>query len=247
MKKVMILEDSPNTRECLEKLVKETDSDVYVFGLSNVKDAYQVMMEHTIDLFIIDIILDVRQSGDISGLYFAERVRAVEKYLFTPMIFVTSLDDAKHITYERLHCYSFIEKPFDPYQVRSVIEQCLKYSAQGFADRIVYFRSEGVIFSINLAEVIYVESKNRSLYIYMRNEEVVKLPYLTIKAFLQEADSSNLLQCSRSFVVNIAFIRNIDITNRMIILSNGYQVEIGLKYKKVLRDFIHASYNCICS
>lgn len=158
MKKVLILEDNDNTLDCLEKIVKQISSNAIVFGVKEIKEAYQYMLEHTIDLFIIDIILNPKQAGDTSGLYFAEKVRMIEKYLFTPMIFITSLEDSKCITYEKLHCYSFIEKPFDPERVKNIISQCLKYSDDASANNSVYFRIDGVIFAVNSADVIYVES-----------------------------------------------------------------------------------------
>lgn len=246
MKKVLILEDNYNTLECLKKIVEDIDENNVVFTLTNVREAYQYMLEHTIDVFIIDIILKPQTAGDTSGLYFAEKVRSVDKYLFTPMIFITSLEDTRYITYEKLHCYSFIEKPFEPKRVKEIVTQCLKYSSRGEQEDLAFFRNEGIIFTVNLEDIIYAETNNHSLYVFMKNHDVVKIPYMTVKTFLETANRPNLVQCSRSALVNVALIKNIDLSNRVVDLKTGQRIEIGITYKKALKDFIHDSYNCIC-
>ena len=72
MKKVLILEDNPVMLEHLSNIVKETKTKACVFSFDNLKDAYQCVMERRIDLFIVDIILDVSLPGDSSGLRFIE-------------------------------------------------------------------------------------------------------------------------------------------------------------------------------
>ena len=42
---------------------------------------------------LLDIILDPRTSGDASGMKFADHIREVERYHFTPIIFITGLED----------------------------------------------------------------------------------------------------------------------------------------------------------
>lgn len=246
MKTVLILEDNDNTLNCLEKIVKQINSNVKVFGIKDVKEAYQCMLEYTVDLFIIDIILNPKQAGDTSGLYFAEKVRMLEKYLFTPMIFITSLEDSRYITYEKLHCYSFIEKPFAPDRVKNIISQCLKYSDNTSTNNSLFFRSDGVIFSVSSDEIIYVESIHHVLWVHLKNGEIVKIPYITMKAFLKYAADQKMLQCSRNVCINSLLIKNMDFTNRVIELNTGHRVEIGLKYKKALKDLIHVSNNYIC-
>ena len=57
MKKVLILEDQEETRNALVAIVKRVDGNAVVFELSSADEAYAIAMKHTIDLFILDIIL----------------------------------------------------------------------------------------------------------------------------------------------------------------------------------------------
>ena len=78
----------------LKKLVLEVDPSVKVYTASASGPAYEILMERTIDVFLVDIILDTSKPGDASGMRLVENVRKLEKYMFTPVVFITSLEDA---------------------------------------------------------------------------------------------------------------------------------------------------------
>lgn len=101
MKKILILEDNISALEYMENIVHQLDIKNGVYAFRNTKDAYQCAMERKIDLFLTDIILDTKRPGDVSGLEFVENIRRVEQYNFTPVIFVTSLEDEKIIRKHR--------------------------------------------------------------------------------------------------------------------------------------------------
>lgn len=237
MKKVLILEDHPLTLMHLTELVRELNTKCVVFSYENVNDAYKCAMERKMDLFIVDIILDTNCPGDASGLKFVESIRHVEYYSFTPIIFVTSLEDAKSYTYMNLHCYSFIEKPFDTEHVKQTVEQCLKFPGGDKDTKTLYFRKDGIILAVEREDIVYVESINHIIYIHPQSGDVLKIPYITLKKFLEESDSVDMIQCSRSTVVNKKFVRNVDIPNRIIQLNGEFgKVEIGVMFKKYVKD-----------
>lgn len=238
MKKILILEDNSATLEQLTAIVQEVDSRNEVYPFDNVKDAYQCAMERTIDLFLIDIILDASQSGDASGLKYVENIRRVEHYSFTPVIFVTSLEDTKACAYENLHCYSFIEKPFRADRVKQVVEQCLKFPSSARNAKTLYFRRDGIIFAVEREDIVYAESTEHSIHIHTRQGDVLKIPYQTLKKLLEEVDSADFIQCSRNTVINKNFIYNVDIPNRVIQLRDDFgRIEIGVMFKKYVKEW----------
>ena len=44
------------------------------------------------------------------------------------------------------------------------------------------------------------------------------------------------MQCSRNVIVNKKYIYNVDTVNRIIELNNGERVEIGITYKKNIKE-----------
>lgn len=239
MKKILVLEDNVVTLKYIMSLVQDLDNKNVIFACSDVRDAYKYALEKEIDLFIIDIILDTSRLGDSSGLKFVDGIRDIDRYAFTPVIFVTSLEDTRLYTYEKLHCYSFVEKPFDPNKLKELIIQCLNFPSIEQKRKTMYFRKDGIILAADRDEIVYVECINHILNIHMKQGDLLSVPYVTLKKFLSDIDSDDFIQCSRSAVVNKRYIHNVDITNRVIQLKKQIgTVEIGIMYKKGLKDIL---------
>lgn len=233
MKKVLILEDQKDTRDALTKIVKEVDDRAIVYALSSVEDAYYIALEKTIDLFLVDIILHPeRKDGDKSGADFAQNIRTVSKYQFTPIIFLTSLYDSKLYMYSSLHCYKFIEKPFDYKEVRAVISEAIRYHTEDGKDRRIFFRRKGLLEAIAVQDIIYAQSVGYELLV-VTTEERKEIPYKTCKTMLEELDSEDFLQCNRRTIVNRNFIKSVDTVNRYIYLNGCEDIlAIGPVLKK---------------
>lgn len=237
LKKILILEDNLAALEHLAGIVRELDTRNALYTFTNIKDAYQCAMERTIDLFLVDIILDTSHPGDASGLKFVENIRRIEHYSFTPIIFITSLEDARSYTYENLHCYSFIEKPFDVNRVKLSVEQCLRFPGNAPNTKTLYFRRDGIILAVERDEIVYAESIDHIMHIHTKQGNVLKIPYITIKKLLEETDSLDMIQCSRNTIINKNFVQNVDIPNRIIQLKGDFgRVEIGIMFKKSVKE-----------
>lgn len=237
LKKILILEDNLAALEHLAGIVRELDTRNALYTFTNIKDAYQCAMERTIDLFLVDIILDTSHPGDASGLKFVENIRRIEHYSFTPIIFITSLEDARSYTYENLHCYSFIEKPFDVNRVKLSVEQCLRFPGNAPNTKTLYFRRDGIILAVERDEIVYAESIDHIMHIHTKQGDVLKIPYITIKKLLEETDSLDMIQCSRNTIINKNFVQNVDIPNRIIQLKGDFgRVEIGIMFKKSVKE-----------
>lgn len=247
MKKILILEDNPAILAHIARLVQELDRKEAVYPFDNVKDAYQCAIEKTIDLFIIDIILDTNKPGDASGLNFVENIRKINHYTFVPVIFVSSLEDAKLYTYENLHCYRFIEKPFDDSQLKQLVNQCLRFSETQNVTKTLYFRKNGIILAVEKDDIVYAESINHVMHIHTRRDDALSVPYITLKKLLEDIDDNGFIQCSRSAIINKKFIQNVDVSNGMIQLKDGYgSVEIGIRFKKNIKESLTIQNNPVC-
>lgn len=236
MKKILILEDDALLRKQLVQLAKEADGENQVFDCDNVGAAYQAAMEKNIDLFLTDIILDRSKRGDVSGLKFVESIRKLPQYEFVPVVMITSLMDERLYAYEKLHCYTFMEKPFVPEKVKQTIQECLRFSRNSKKADTLYFRKDGIILAVEQEDIVYAESVKHSMYLHTKQGEVLEIPYLTVKKLLEELDSEDFLQCNRSTVFNRHFMRNVDFTNQFIQLTDNSRLEIGMIFKKDLRE-----------
>ena len=241
-KTVLIIEDDENQLKILKQLVLSVNENALVFIAYNEKEAYKILLEKTIDVFLVDIILDTTKPGDTAGIRLVKCIRAIEKYMFTPVIFVTSLEDPTMYCYTDLNCIGYIEKPFDYKRVKKVISRALSYSTIREKEISLSFRKDGILYPIELKRIVYMESVNHIMRIHIKNGSVLEIPYKTCKQVLEEADSDDLIQCSRSTLINKKYVESIDLVNKYIAFTDGFgRVEIGITFKKkIMREFENA-------
>lgn len=233
--KILILEDNYVHMQALTDIIRSLHSDLQVYCASDVKTAYQLALENHIHLFLVDIILDIHKPGDVSGLDFAKAIRGVTKYKFTPLVFITSLEDPKLYSYSQLHCYGYIEKPFSVAQVRDTVLSALEYPVKEDDDKYVYFRKDGIVYSAHVKDIVFIESSRRKIRVHCINDEL-EIPYKTCEEMLKDLDSDSFIQCSRYSIINRRYIEQIDYTNRYIKLKYvDEQVEIGRIMQKEVK------------
>lgn len=231
-KNVLIIEDNKASMDALVELTKECDSTSVIYCADTSAMAYKYAMENSIDLFLIDIMLDKNVKGDVSGMKFAETIRRMDNYKFTPMIFVTALEDQARNAFHNLHSYEYIEKPFDFDRVRNTISDALQFpKEQERKNRYIYYRKDGILFSLDTEKIMYIEVVGRKLRVCMTDENI-EISYRTCSSMMNELDSENFLQSSRSTIVNRKYIKYVDEANRYIGMKDGTQLEIGKTRKK---------------
>ena len=226
--KVLILEDNRQILNVLEELVMSVAEDEKVYATDNVGEAYKIAMETSIDVFLLDIILYTDKKGDTSGMQYAQSMRKLERYRFTPIIFITSLEDPEMYALRDLHAFGYIEKPFAPSQVKNLLRDALHFKTQKETDAMMFFRKDGILYPVKCNRVIYMELIKRKICIHMKNGDVLSIPYKSFREIMEEANYEKFVQCSRNCVINIDYIKNIDKTNRFITLEGTKTaVEMG--------------------
>lgn len=244
MRRILILEDDKVMRMHLCKIINDLDKDVEVYISENVKDAYSLALEYQIHLFLVDIILNPSNPGDVTGLDFIQEIRGIKRYEFIPIIIITTLQDPKFISYSQLKCYGFIEKPFDEDDVKSNISKALNAPVSFDQERYVFFRKDGITYSMKPDEIYYIDIRRRNLTVYSKNGEI-EIPYKTAKEILIELGSPEFVQCSRYHIINRNYIEYIDYTRRFIKLRNVKEsIEIGAVMKDKFKDEINGLYTC---
>ncbi len=234
MKYILILEDNQRAREALVKAIRSLGGNIGILEAETEEEAGEYLFDYHIDVFILDIVLNPDVPGDVSGIRFAEKIRRIDLYLFTPVIFITALEDPELYTYRNLHSFSYLEKPYCMNEALELITVALKYPGREEKRRVEYFRKDGILMAVDLRKVTHVETCRHTLTIHTV-EDVLDIPYITIRQFLKLSQEDGFFQCSRNNVVNRDYIKSIDLPRRYIQLKNGKQVEIGPSFVGRLR------------
>lgn len=236
MRRILVLEDNEAMSRYICQIIKGLHKNVEIYCVTNIKDAYNFAMEYQIHLFLVDIILDTANPGDISGLRFVQEIRGVKRYEYIPVIFITSLQDPKMYAYSQLKCFDFIEKPFDEKNVENNILKALDVPLASEQERYVYFRKDGITYSMKPDEIYYIDIRRRNLTVYSLNGEL-EIPYKTCKEVLKELGSDAFIQCSRYKIINRRYIEYIDYARRYVKLKNVEEyIEIGAVIKNKFKD-----------
>ena len=239
MKTVLIVEDNVRSMEMLVKIIENLRTGVEIKTASSQEEAAILAMKFNIDLFMLDIILNASNPGDVSGMKFAEYIRTLQKYKYTPIIFITALEDPELHAYSDLHCYYYVEKPYDVEKVSSVISEALEFPAVHNEPQTVFFRKDGILYKKEISEILYIENSRAGQTVYCSNGNL-KLPYKPNYKILEELASDKFIQCSRYHIINYDYIDKIDTVNRYILLKGvKTPIEIGNSFKKkFLKDIL---------
>lgn len=154
---MLILEDNELTRNKLIRIIKSLEKKVYVQAFFNEKEVLGLALTHKIDLFLVDIILYPIERNDFSGITYVERIRECQFCAGAEMVFITSLVKLKADLLYRVHCFDYTEKPIDEELVKGLIEEIVNQG--GKASKLperMYFRNDGINYSIDVAEIRYV-------------------------------------------------------------------------------------------
>lgn len=227
MRRILILEDDAEMRQHLCQIIEGLHKNVEVYCVDNMKDAYNLAMEHHIHLFLVDIVLNHANPGDVSGLRFVQEIRGVKRYEYIPIIFITILQDPRMFSFTQLKCYDFIEKPFDEAVVRKNILKALDVPLAEEEERIVFYRKDGIAFSMSPDEIYYIDVRRRNLTVYCVSG-IMEIPYKTCKEILKEIGSKFFAQCSRYTIINKRYVEHIDYARRYIKMKDIKEyIEIG--------------------
>lgn len=235
---ILILEDNTISRNALAEMLRQISSEIEVITAGDVKEAEDKLEKNVaIDLFLLDINLDMKKASDDSGLVFAKNLRDRHDYEFTTIVFITSMINLEMKSFREAQCYAYITKPFKKSEVEKIVRRVMNRKDVK-EEKIVTIRKDGINYRIKENDIICIQAIVRGVRIYMPKEEM-DVRYLTIKQLLEELDSESFIQCHRTSVVNVNYIENIDAVNQMIKLRGRKEpVEIGITYKSALKHWM---------
>lgn len=233
-KKVLVLEENVRSRAKLCALAKEIDAGVILFEADCTKEAANIAVKNHIDLFLLNIVENVSAQSDLGGLHFAENLRKHITYRNTPIIFITSLEDPKYYAYSKLHCYQYVEKPYDENELKEILAEVLKEPKERMTQKTVCFRSDGILVPVKKDEILYLVCEKPMIKVVCE-KRTIEIGYRPLKTIKEEIADERFFFCNRSVLINGEKIRFVDPVNNMIQLYGTRDLlPIGETYKEFL-------------
>jgi two-component system LytT family response regulator len=232
MGEILIIDDDIIFRRGLHKIAISLDKNIQIYETGMAKEALEIAKQKDIDAFFLDIKL-----LDYSGLQLAQQLRNIDKYKFTPIVFITSVPTREFEAFRNIHCYTYLVKPFSVEKAKEVLETIIKYGIKKDEPTAIKIDKGSLTYIIRQEDIIYIERTNRKTYIITPDEKIETNCSLNC---IDNLLINNFTQCHKSYIVNDSFIKKIDRSNNMIHLEGMHCVPIGRKYKENVIEYIYS-------
>ena len=166
-KNVLIVNGNIEYAEELKEMIKGINPYINIDIASDMKAVYEYLMNTTVDMFVLDSMINIKNRGDMSGIRLAEQIRENSKYILTPIIFVSTRRDMELYAYEELNCLGFFVKPFSKERFQVKVQRGLCYHTPRNEDKTLFFRKENMICPIRVKDIVYIESVEHIMNIHL--------------------------------------------------------------------------------
>lgn len=230
MGKILIVEDDLVICEGLSEIIKTIAKGLEIVTTGYAKKALSYAISGYYDAFLLDI-----QLNDYSGIELAKQIRNIEKYMLTPIIFITSIPTKELLAFKQIHCYDYIVKPFSRKDVMEALNTIINYGINSKGNQpVLKLKQKSYYYVVKQNEIIYIESINKKIYINTINEQIILSTY-SLKELVNEL-TTDFIQCHKGYIINTNYIQKVDKVNDLIKLSNiDISIPIGRKYRESLR------------
>lgn len=232
-KVVLVLENEENRASRIMDAIYTTLECANVYRAKDIGEAYRIVMERTIDIFVINVIVECEDATDTAGIRLAARIREIPKYEQTPIILISSLEDNDMYACKELNCLGYLDRSFPMEKMKELLFKASSYQTWRSNERTLFFRKNKVLYAVPVKEIVYIEKMQNVAALHKKDGEVMEIPYVSLKDILYVADSDRLLLCNRSTVVNKDCVYAVDVTNRLIMLRENHgSLDIGSTHMK---------------
>ncbi len=238
-RRVLYLDNEKNRVDKVTEIVKDTLEHVEIMQVDSLDEAYKILLERTIDIFIINIVMSGMDVSDTEGIRLIARIREIPRYILTPVIIISSLLDPQLYAYEELNCLGYLNKTFAEEKLVKLLEKASYFETQQTAEKVIVFRRNRVLYPVLIQDIVYMERENNLTLVHMADGTVLDVPYVTYSKLLYDANDSSLLLCNRGTIVNRNYVFAVDPSNCYVMLKNNMgTLDIGMKYRaRVLGEF----------
>lgn len=223
---VLIVEDDINQLDALSLIINQYNNKFTIFKADSYSAAVEYLDKYNINIFILDVDLS-RTSNDFNGIRLGSLIRSKYKYIYTPIIFITSIPEKISEAINVLHCYSYILKPYNKNDVNNALNSII--NSPLIQDlTIVVNNLQGIGCKIKHSEILYIEAYGRYIKIHNSHGYIQTSDYTLDK--LTSTMLNDFVRCHRKYLVNTNYVTNYDKTNLLLTCASDL-IPVGRAYK----------------
>ncbi|MEN6463253.1 MAG: LytTR family DNA-binding domain-containing protein [Syntrophomonas sp.] len=234
--KALIVDDEPSIGHYL-KMIIEAVPGVYVTDVvSSGNEALKTMEIFHPQVIFLDI--DMPQ---MNGLELARYL--TEKYQDLYIIFATAYPDYALEAFE-LYSFDYILKPFNEERIKKTVRKLRDQIQPGVSNILpaeipISIETHKQEIFLRPGKILYVESSKPGILIKTLNDTyMIRSDMYTYE---RKLEPYGFYRCHRSYLVNLAFIKEISNSGRtyQLVLTSGEKILLSRQKVKVLKDKLH--------
>lgn len=211
----------------------ELEYPVAVDTFTSAEDFRREAEQKAYDLLIVDIFLN----AGVDGLELARQV--MENHADTDVIIISGYIEQLQQSWDKA-ALGFLYKPITYDLFKGAINYWQKRIRQRFNH--FTFHSNGKKIMINLSELLYIEARDKALFVITRSKEKYKF-YGQMKHIEAQLATFNFIRCHRSYLINIQYLKEVNQRNNcgevVLMFSDQSTISIPISVRKK-RDIIMA-------
>ena len=150
--------------------------------------------------------LDIEIPDEISGLQLAERIRALDAY--TPIVFISNYDQYARAGYQ-VNALRYLCKPLRSGQIFECLDIACRQWMTRRAGSLVLPCGQGQVV-LRPEHILYVEARDHFLVFHLADSAQPLPLRMTLGGLRQRLPGGLLLQCHRSFLVNLNHVEGVE-------------------------------------
>ena len=216
--KILIVEDDPLIADSLKDILNVLGHEAV--GIApDANTAIEICNQNELDLAL----LDIQIGGDMDGVDLAE---VINDDYDIPFVFTTAFAD--NVTVKRAKDrgpFGYVVKPYGTKDINAAIEVAMdafkrlkeaeeKVETPKIVDFAIFLKVDSKLIRVPLEDLLYVEAKGD--YALFKTREKGYIVHSTMKNAQEKLRDYNFQKVHRSFVVNLAKIKDIEESNMLI-------------------------------
>lgn len=228
MIKCVVVDDEPLAISLLNQYIRKYEGLEMMDGFTDALESISYINNNQVDILFLDILMP-----DITG------IGVLKKLTSKPVVIFTTAHRDFAIDGYEMGVADYLLKPFEFERFRQAVNRAIEHmrlKAKDNADLLpgVFVKSDYKLIKINFQEIVYVESMDDYIRIYLHEGKPV-ITLMRLKAFLEKLPATDFQRVHRRYIVAMNKINSVE--TRRLILETGVEIPVGDTYQQAIQDF----------
>ena len=226
----LVVDDEELQCRMLQQILFQYPVSISVDTALDMNTALRLCSEIKYDFFILDIKMGKMDFLNEGGLKLARQIMTIPAYLYTPILFITSIPEKIEEALSTAWCFQYILKPYSAERVYACLDR-LFHSPLIAAPQFSFHNYYGGEIKVLETSIQYISAGgNHCLKIAIQEAGEFQTVDYTIQQLALQLKYP-FFRCHRRYIVNVAHIASYDRSRRQLEMAGGAAVPLGRNYK----------------